>query len=1357
MTFERPRLMAAALAFAVTIATLAVPISATAVTSDTLFVSPNGSGSACTSVSPCSLTAAQAAVRALNDTATGDVVVELAGGTYTLDAALEFGPEDGGRDSSHKVIWRGEQGAVPLLTGATSVTGWTQAGTVAGLAVWKASAPPGVEQARHLYVDGVRAVRARSDYVPPLTVRVAENVSTTITTPADGLDIADWRNLSDVELEFHSTFLNQRCPIEAASRSGGVDTIRLPEPCWDSIEYNGNFSQMARTVNMIENAYELLDSPGEWYFDQTGAVSSDGVPRFFYIPRTGQSLTGTGAAEVTVPRLQELLTISGTVAGQVIDRVANLNFEGITFADTTWELPKVAGVAGKFDDDPRATVLPGTASQSSTAYGGVASRAADGNTNGAFYSNSVTHTGLDVNAWWQLDLGASKDVSRIEVWNRTDLNPERLTDYWVFVSDTAFNMALPPSEQAQQPNVSAVHQTVQAGSPTSINLPSRGRYVMVQLTGTGYLSLAEVRVISGGVEYGGANGTAGSWTKEGSWHGSSMSTGQYRLTQHVTTQNGDWFRKTFNGTGISYISTRGSDRGTFSYSIDGGPAQMGTCTHTELVYQQPCLTVEGLAAGNHSITITKTGGTKLSLDAFEVTDPPNDYEFPAFINKQGNVLLGASGKMCDIEAHVPTPAAVTVAFASNIAFTSNEITRVGQTALLVKESSNNIVIRGNRITDASANGVHVGGGSMNDMRPAAFADRMHDIVVENNYVGRIGVEFPSAVGIMAGYVDTLTIRHNEIADVPYSGISVGWGWGFQDKNGYTYDNGTYCPSIAELDSLDTDTIARTTTVTDNYIHDFMRISADGGGVYTLGKQPGSLIARNYMARTGAWSGHQRGVYLDNGSNGFTVKDNVFDQVTSPMLLNYCNCGAASSYGNIDGGGNVTTKPWSAAAHAVVAGAGLEPSYRSLRDRPDTPNLARGASATATVENGSAPFAVDGNTQTRWQLPGSGTQGSITIEFETTTRMNRVELKESQYAWQARYGSVAAYVIEYKKADGTWATLVDDIYPRPVRQHTFTTVAAQAVRVTISRSSGGAGFDEIGVYNYENLALNMTATQSSTNNSASASRAVDGNTDGTFYNNSVTHTGSDPNAWWQVDLGKTYFVSDIEVFNRTNMLSERLSDYWVFVSENPLDMSLTPAQQAQAPGVVWHSHQTSQAGSPTSLAVGASGRYVAIRLNGTGYLSLAEVQAFGSQPGVPEPLPRTATQSSTLLGADASRAIDGITNGTWSGGSVTHTNQSAHAWWTVDLSQSIDISSIRVWNRADYAERLTDYWVFVSDSPFDTSLTPQQQSATPGVWSSHQPGQAGYPTDVAVNASGRYVMVQLNGTNYLSLAEVQIVP
>ena len=94
----------------------------------------------------------------------------------------------------------------------------------------------------------------------------------------------------------------------------------------------------------------------------------------------------------------------------------------------------------------------------------------------------------------------------------------------------------------------------------------------------------------------------------------------------------------------------------------------------------------------------------------------------------------------------------------------------------------------------------------------------------------------------------------------------------------------------------------------------------------------------------------------------------------------------------------------------------------------------------------------------------------------------------------------------------------------------------------------------------NLAQGKVAAQSSTlpRHSLAASAAVDGNTDGNFFDGSVTATNQDANPWWQVDLGASAAVSSIVIWNRTDCCGSRLGDYWVFVSDTPFLATDTPA-------------------------------------------------------------------------------------------------------------------------------------------------------------------------------------------------------
>jgi hypothetical protein len=150
----------------------------------------------------------------------------------------------------------------------------------------------------------------------------------------------------------------------------------------------------------------------------------------------------------------------------------------------------------------------------------------------------------------------------------------------------------------------------------------------------------------------------------------------------------------------------------------------------------------------------------------------------------------------------------------------------------------------------------------------------------------------------------------------------------------------------------------------------------------------------------------------------------------------------------------------------------------------------------------------------------------------------------------------------------------------------------------------------------NLSFGKAASQSSTlpgYPSAGAAAAVDGNTDGNFASGSVTHTNFGTNAWWQVDLGSSATVSSIQIWNRTDGSTSRLSDYWVFISDSPFSSADTPATLQSRPGT-WSSHQTTVPNPSTTIAVGgARGRYLRVQLTGTNYLSLAEVQVFGTLP------------------------------------------------------------------------------------------------------------------------------------------------
>ena len=124
------------------------------------------------------------------------------------------------------------------------------------------------------------------------------------------------------------------------------------------------------------------------------------------------------------------------------------------------------------------------ATQSSTyIYGDpTPNLAVDGNTDGIWLNHSVASTNNEPQAWWQVDLGATAAVSSVEVWNRTDCCPERLSNFNVILLD------------GNQATVASVNVTGPGGTPTIVAISGTARYVKVQLAGTNFLSLAEVKV-----------------------------------------------------------------------------------------------------------------------------------------------------------------------------------------------------------------------------------------------------------------------------------------------------------------------------------------------------------------------------------------------------------------------------------------------------------------------------------------------------------------------------------------------------------------------------------------------------------------------------------------------------------------------------------------------------------------------------------------------------------------------------------------------------------------------------------------------------------------------------------------------
>ncbi|GAA0378493.1 hypothetical protein Acor_69680 [Acrocarpospora corrugata] len=302
--------VAAALAAAFALVAPAAPALAA---TTTLYASPSGTGTACTSAQPCSLPAAQTAVRSLNGAMSGDIVVQLADGVYRLSAPLRLTAADSG-NNGYTVTWQAAPSARPVISGARAVTGWSLADSAKN--IWRAGVGAGIDT-RQLYVSGALATRARTqvnraDFTAGSTgMRFGNSALNYLNNLA---------NQNRVEMESVGSFTDRYSPVQ--NISGNL--ITMQQPAWNNNNFGyDTFTQPHRAGPLyLTNAYEFLDSPGEWYINPgTGVLS--------YIPLAGQNMSTTG---VELPVLQSLVNIGGTYDAPA----HHITFTGITFTGTTW-------------------------------------------------------------------------------------------------------------------------------------------------------------------------------------------------------------------------------------------------------------------------------------------------------------------------------------------------------------------------------------------------------------------------------------------------------------------------------------------------------------------------------------------------------------------------------------------------------------------------------------------------------------------------------------------------------------------------------------------------------------------------------------------------------------------------------------------------------------------------------------------------------------------------------------------------------------------------------------------------------------------------------------------------------------
>ncbi|MCH6255967.1 carbohydrate-binding protein [Puniceicoccaceae bacterium K14] len=305
------------------------------------YVAPDGSDSNLgTKESPFkTLAHARDAVRLINDEMDEDIYVYLRGGNYPVDEIVEFGVEDSGTNG-HWGHYQAYEDEVPVFNGGEKVSDWKMGKG----GIYEASLDHDAKL-RSLFVDGERAymasttANAKSGWGSFEVKKGQADWAWVSGSTVDGVtfeksEMAELSNAEDVEIWRNTKWNSHILGIREIATEGGDWIYKFQQP-YAGIAMNIKYGAYHPSRgHAIVNAFELLDEPGEFYYDRKGKI-------VYYLPREGEDMA---SADVYAPVVGQLLSIQGESRE---NRVRNLSFEGITFAYTESELPEVAGSVGK--------------------------------------------------------------------------------------------------------------------------------------------------------------------------------------------------------------------------------------------------------------------------------------------------------------------------------------------------------------------------------------------------------------------------------------------------------------------------------------------------------------------------------------------------------------------------------------------------------------------------------------------------------------------------------------------------------------------------------------------------------------------------------------------------------------------------------------------------------------------------------------------------------------------------------------------------------------------------------------------------------------------------------------------------
>ncbi len=516
---------------------------------------------------------------------------------------------------------------------------------------------------------------------------------------------------------------------------------------------------------------------------------------------------------------------------------------------------------------PSSNLAAGKTASASSSFSASfdASKAVD-NSIGTLWSSAATQALHN----WQVDLGQAYSITGIDVVHRQDTDQaETRRNYEVRASNNA-NMS-GYVVLGSQGSSSLPHQATKS---IAVNSSIAYRYVSVTKTTNEYFTLAEVRVLtSGGVQ----NPTV--ITPQEPERTRSLNlpfppkednqTYFFENALELLDQPGEWYLNTSSNE-LFYMPRAGETMNSVAVITP----------KLEVIFN-----IEGtLASPVHHLQFQR-----LIFENSTWMRPSSE----GFAGWQAGAFNVGPNDLAEFQ-----PGGVRVAAANNIVFERNTFHNMGANGLNFYGGVQNSNIIGNTFNDLSGQGISIDADGVQN--PADTRAIIQGIGIKNNRVTRIGLDYTGSVGIQVGYIKNSEILHNQVWDIPYTGISVGWGW---------------TSNVTQLGGINTSY---------NNIFNVMKLHDDGGGIYTWSnQQPTSIVSENYIHdinRSPVAGGYTvAGIYIDQQGNNIAIRNNVLQPLganVNPFFRQPC-CGGTTNIEDTNNGGNSQT---------TINNAGIEPGY-----------------------------------------------------------------------------------------------------------------------------------------------------------------------------------------------------------------------------------------------------------------------------------------------------------------------------------------------------------------------------------------------------------------------------------------------